>query len=353
MTPTISGRFKMRKQMQAIKLRYWVFPCLLSVSALFPNVPIRAEETVSVMFQNLCNYFVEGEGPATPKTEDARRAVVATMASVRPDVLLLAEIGSDAAVSDLRRRLASAGLDYPWWGIVKALDPQRRVAYLSTIRPAAFLPVTEATYPIRPKSPPGKTAAVSPTMRGVSRGFLHLILDIAPAYRLHLITAHFKSRLPHPRFDESEMRDGEANVLVEYIGNLLVREPAANVLVVGDMNDVYPSRPIRRLVELTTVSGPALFDLRPCDAMGAAWTHWWERHDRYGRIDYAFASRGILPEIVHSSTRIPHLPEAWQAASDHRPLLVTILVADSDPLLEERIGREFPAGIRRHPLPFR
>jgi hypothetical protein len=86
--------------------------------------------------------------------------------------------------------------------------------------------------------------------------------------------------------------------------------------------------------------------------MGAAWTHWWNRHDQYGRIDYVFASRGVLPEIIFAETRIPHLPDSWDLASDHRPLLIKITVSDSHPWTDEQIHGEFPSGIHRHsPLP--
>jgi endonuclease/exonuclease/phosphatase family metal-dependent hydrolase len=127
------------------------------------------------------------------------------------------------------------------------------------------------------------------------------------------------------------MRRYEARLLRKVISGIMKKEPGANVLVMGDMNDTFDSGAVAAVRGDALKEPMRLVDLRPVDSDGCCWTHWWRAQDSYGRIDYAFASKGLLPEIERGKNRIVHIPFSWLKASDHRPLEVFI---DTD--LEKR-----------------
>ena len=56
------------------------------------------------------------------------------------------------------------------------------------------------------------------------------------------------------------------------------------------------------------------------DSRGDAWTHYWEYHDIYSRIDFVAVSKALKPEVDFKGSLIIDGPE-WHKASDHRALL--------------------------------
>ena len=123
------------------------------------------------------------------------------------------------------------------------------------------------------------------------------------------------------------MRRNEARLLGNHVRNALRENPDDNLIVLGDFNDDFSSAPLRNITK--DKSHPILFDLRPTDASGAAWTHR-DASDTYTRIDYILVSAGLLPEAIPEKLYIPealHLP----IASDHRPLVATFVAADRSP----------------------
>jgi hypothetical protein len=77
---------------------------------------LRAETPrFKVATYNVENYLVERSGTRAPKPEAARRKVTETLASLRPDVVALQEIGPTNALIELQSRLRQAGLDLPHW----------------------------------------------------------------------------------------------------------------------------------------------------------------------------------------------------------------------------------------------
>ena len=65
---------------------------------------------------------------------------------------------------------------------------------------------------------------------------------------------------------------------------------------------------------------PVLFDLRPQDAVGDTWTHYWDNEDMYERLDYLFVSEGMKSEVVPAKTRVLRTDPA-RFGSDHRPVI--------------------------------
>jgi len=133
----------------------------------------------------------------------------------------------------------------------------------------------------------------------------------------------------HP-MGQTDMRRYEARQLRYLVDDIIEQEPEANVLVVGDLNDSPVSSPLNTLFARRRKAIRQLFDLRPLDPHGLAWTHHWTSGDSYDRIDYAMVSYHLLPEVRFDRTFLPFDPE-WETASDHRPVVVTITPHDRPP----------------------
>jgi endonuclease/exonuclease/phosphatase family metal-dependent hydrolase len=186
-----------------------------------------------------------------------------------------------------------------------------------------------------------KDADITEDVR-IQRGFMHAVFAFPNGYRLHVIGVHLKSRVFNSRYNQTDMRRYEARLLRYFVNEILQKEPDANVLVMGDMNDTYDSEPIRFLRDDKKPREKRLYDLRPADQSGLFWTHWWNQNDVYSRIDYAFASYALVPEINREKTKIVHLPEFWIFASDHRPILITLWTDNAQPPSESEMEQLFP-----------
>ena len=168
----------------------------------------------------------------------------------------------------------------------------------------------------------------------VSRGFLEVEIKVNDHYSFTLLTAHLKSRRPIPEADEADLRLEEAKVLREIIDGLLAAKPDVNLVVLGDLNDLHSSKPVKTI--LGGRGKKALVDTRPAERNGdtppssdrrlasrnVSWTHYYSVEDTYSRIDYILLSKGIAKEWVPSESYVLSLPN-WGLASDHRPLVAS------------------------------
>jgi endonuclease/exonuclease/phosphatase family metal-dependent hydrolase len=150
--------------------------------------------------------------------------------------------------------------------------------------------------------------------------------------------AHLKSRRAAPEADEEDLREQEALVLREKIDERLRREPEANLVVVGDLNDVKDARSTRAVIGR---GKHALVDTRPGERNGDSegtghsrltsrtitWTHYYGKEDSYSRLDYILVSHGMANEWDPASSYVLALPN-WGTASDHRPVLASFVAAD-------------------------
>ncbi|MCX6903033.1 MAG: endonuclease/exonuclease/phosphatase family protein, partial [Verrucomicrobia bacterium] len=147
-----------------------------------------------------------------------------------------------------------------------------------------------------------------------------------------------KSRRQAAVADAAEMRLQEALLLREKIDALLRSQPKANFLVLGDMNDVKDSPPIRTLIGRYK---NALLDTRPAEPNGDSqppsnshwdppritWTHYYAKEDTYSRFDYILASPGMAREWMTNETFVSTVPN-WGLASDHRPIVAGFVAED-------------------------
>ena len=295
-----------------------VFPLLLFAF----GASLLAEERDPAKGIVFCSYNVRNyigrdqasaERKTKPKPEKEIEALIKVISEIAPDVLGVCEMGTPAAFDDFKARLEKAGLGYKDSEYVSADDEDRHLVLLSRF------PI------VHRDSAPKVRYTLNGTQQSVKRGFLDVTLQITPGYQLRCVGAHLKSKLPTPE-GEALIRRHEAAKLREHLDAILKANPATNLLCYGDFNDAK-NQPM--FSEITGVRGSPghMTDLAARDAHGDRWTHHWPVADEYSRIDYLFASPGLLPEVKRETATV-YRSEIWEIASDHRPVFVTIVPAE-------------------------
>ena len=280
-----------------------------------------AAETLRVATYNLENYLDQAEGTRPAKSDAAKAKIRESIRALKPEVIALEEMGSVSALQELRGSLKADGLEFPHWEQVSGFDTNIHVAVLSRFPIAARHPHTNDSY------------LLSGRRFFVSRGFAEVDIQVNDHYAFTLLACHLKSRRTVPEADESEMRVQEAKLLREHIDARLAANPNANLVVVGDCNDVYDSPAVKVVVG---AGRNKLVDTRPAERNGdnqpnsnprffprsVAWTYFYGKEDTYSRIDYLLLSPGMAREWVKDETYVLALPN-WGVGSDHRPLVAT------------------------------
>ncbi len=160
-----------------------------------------------------------------PKTESAKAALVAIVKEINPDILGVCEMGRAEEFEDFKKRLAQAGLGFTDFEYVPGPDPDRHLALLSRLPITARHSVTDVPYEL------------SGTTQKVKRGFLDVTVRVNDAYDLRLVGVHLKSKRPVPLGEEVERRR-EAQLLRQHAEQILTADPAVNLLLYGDFNEV-------------------------------------------------------------------------------------------------------------------
>ncbi len=278
--------------------------------------PASAPAPVTFVSYNLKNYLnmnrrVDGEyRENAPKPESEIKALVRIIVDTRPDILGVCEIGTEADVADLQKRLKASGLDLPHIEHVKAFDDARRLALFSRFPIVSTDSQTNLTYPIGDKRIAFK------------RGILDATVQIDPDYRLRCLGIHFKSKRSVEEADQALMRRNEASLLRKHAEAILAKNPKANLLFYGDFNETKNEQPIR--VVRGKFGAPNFFnDIWLSDKDGSRWTYYWSYADQYSRFDFIFTSPGFYPEVLQENSYI-HTTKDWFDASDHRPLVLKI-----------------------------
>jgi endonuclease/exonuclease/phosphatase family metal-dependent hydrolase len=282
---------------------------------------ILPADTFSVATYNLENYIDAPAGTRPAKSAASKAKIREGIRTLHPNVLALQEIGDTNALLELRSSLKAEGLDYPYWDHVSGFDTNIYVAVLSQ-------------FPIVARRPHSREGFLLSGRRlRVSRGFAEVDIRVNSRYSFTLITAHLKSRRPVAVADEAEMREQEALILREKIDARLNANPQANVIVLGDFNDVKDSRSTRMVIGRGKL---ALVDTRPAEKNGddqpnpnpqfeprhITWTHHYGKEDTYSRIDYILLSRGMAREWNTNGTYVLSLSN-WGVGSDHRPVIAS------------------------------
>jgi endonuclease/exonuclease/phosphatase family metal-dependent hydrolase len=309
--------------MKLSSLTIWKFCALLLALSRLPS---HAAETFRVASYNLENYVVQATGNRPIKSAEARAKVQEFIRALKPDVLALQEVGGPAALAELRSALKAEGLDFAHAELVTGWDTNIQVAVLSRLPILASHPHTNDAFLLN-----GRRFRVS-------RGFAEVELQAGERYRFTLFVAHLKSRRVATEADEAELREQEARLLRELIDARLARDPDANIIVAGDLNDTKDSPSTKMILGR---GRHALVDTRPTEPNGDShhsenprfaprditWTHFFGKEDTYSRIDYLLVSHGMAREWQPAGTYVLAQPE-WGVASDHRPIVATFVAED-------------------------
>ncbi|MCS7091167.1 MAG: endonuclease/exonuclease/phosphatase family protein [Verrucomicrobiota bacterium] len=283
-------------------------------------------QSFRVATYNLANYILQ-EGTGRPvKSEEAKAQIGRAIQLIQPDVLALQEVGGLPALEDLRQRLQLLGLDYPWYELAPGWDTNIQVALLSRWPILARRSHTNETYLLNGRR------------LHVSRAILEVDVEIRSRYRLTMFVVHLKSRRPVGVADQADMRLEEARILRSKIEERLARNPRANLLVAGDLNDVKNSRTLRTVIgsgrhRLTDTrpaerNGDTIAAVRPrADPPRITWTHFYEVEDSYSRVDYILLAPGMVAEWIPEESYVLAFPN-WGLASDHRPVVATFIDED-------------------------
>lgn len=292
---------------------------LLLLLAMARPVAAAEPQEIIVASYNIENYL--GSTPPAlgavatnkPKAEGAIAAVVAIVKEMNPDILGVCEMGRVEQFEDFKKRLAEGGLGYTDFEYVTGPDEDRHLALLSRFPIVARQSVPDVPYELN--GSPQK----------VKRGFLDVTVRVNASYDLRLVGVHLKSKRPVPAGEELQRRR-EAQLLRQHAEKILTADPAANLLLYGDFNELK-SEPAIQAIAGPQGSSRRLTELLLRDAQGDRWTHYLKTSDLYSRIDYFFASPALTREIVLPHSGI-YRSDLWNKASDHRPIYTAIVPVD-------------------------
>jgi endonuclease/exonuclease/phosphatase family metal-dependent hydrolase len=296
-----------------------LYRCLLLWCCLLPQV-WAGPQIVRVATFNVENYIDAATSTRHAKSAASRAKVRESILALRPDVLVLEEVGSTNALFDLEAGLKAGGLDLPFWDQVEAYDTNIHVSVLSRFPIASRRDHTNESF------------VLDGHQLEVKRGFADLVIQVNPRFSFTLIAAHLKSRLPSPAADEEEWRYQEAVALRRVIDAELGGNPDLNLVVLGDFNDLQDSKPLRAIMG----RGKArLFDTHPAERNGAGehntrlvdWTDYYGKDDVFSRIDYILVSHAMEKHWLKSESYVLSSPD-WGLASDHRPLVAAFSVPE-------------------------
>lgn len=288
-----------------LSLGLFCFPALRADPAAKSTI-----SPVTICSYNLRNFLDPGCPFKESKPDNEREICLKQLATINADILILIEVGGQPAAEQIRTGLDRLGIDYPFYTIVNGDDNVRHIVILSKIKPKDVQHATDVFYKLKGRMVP------------VQRGFANCLFEWPNGYQLRLLAAHLKSKR-YNKLGQTDMRRYESRQLRYLVNDMILKHPECNLLVMGDFNDGPSSSPLNTLISRRRRQDGQLFDLRPVDDNGFAWTHFWAREDSYSRIDYILANQSVLPEIDFSRTKIVQFQSPF-AASDHRPLLVTV-----------------------------
>lgn len=264
---------------------------------------------VRFLMLNAQNYFVEGEVCRSryvlkPKPRESREAVAEVIASAKPQVVGLVEVGGPRALQDLRRRLAAHGLEYPYFRVLPRQGEDRALALLSV-------------HPIVQDHSRETVKLHHQKRRKMLRGILDVTLRLEDGRLFRLVGAHLKSRVAEDAAAATALRKQEAYTLAQHIQHIVRSQKGLPLLVFGDWND-GPSDAAPQILMQGLSTDAALRRLTPRDSRGEEWTLFFKRGREYCIYDQIFVNP-TLRERMRGQGGIVDIPAAVKA-SDHRAI---------------------------------
>ena len=266
-------------------------------------------KSVRFLMHNVQNYFVEGEQSRSrfvlkSKSQGAREAVAEVIASAKPEVVGLIEIGGPLALQDLRQRLAARGLEYPYFRVLPRQGEDRALALLSV-------------HPIVQDHSQEMVKLYHQKRRKMLRGILDVTLRLEDGRLFRIVGAHLKSRVAEDAAAANALRKQEAYTLAQHVQLIVRSQKGLPLLVFGDWND-GPADAAPQILQQGLSEDASLRRLSPEDSRGEEWTLYFKRGREYCLYDQIFVN-SVLRERMRGQGGIVDIPAATKA-SDHRAL---------------------------------
>ncbi len=304
----ISGIGMLRR---GLKIRLAISFLLLAMVA----DPCLARE-FSVMTYNLGRFALDdrdGDGKKDdPKPDSECRALARIVALANPDIVAIQEIGGRSQLNAFLAWLKTENLEYPYNDLLQRGDRDTNLAVLSRF------PIVGSTHHTN------EWYSIGQAKLAVARGFQEVEIGVEEDYCFHLLNVHLKSKVYSP-LGQTEMRRNEARLLNKVVRRIMDEHPDCRMLVAGDMNDNPNSAAIR---EVTGKAKKNLFDLRPVETGGEAWTYYEKSAELHSRFDYFFANAEMLRDALPGKSFVVRDPATF-TASDHRPAVAVFSTGQS------------------------
>ncbi len=304
--PFLASRFPLFRALFATLLLAFTNLAVADSSAASPS-----KQPVRFLMHNVEDYFIAGEQQRSrytihPKSEASCEAVADVIASAKPDIVGLVEIGGEQALDDLRQRLASRGLDYPHGRVLTRQGEDRALGLLSR-------------YPIAQDNSRADYPLYGQQRRHMLRGILDVTVKHDDGRSFRIIGVHLKSHVASDEDAATSLREREAETLALHVGAALKKQPRARLLVFGDMNDNPEASALDSLSALNGKGGkPALTRLEPEDNQGESWTLFYRGGKPTCIYDHLYVNSALRKHMgKQAASGVVDIPNA-RDASAHR-----------------------------------
>lgn len=277
-----------------------------------PHKIVPVGPPVRFLMLNAQNYFVAEDVPRTRnkrlfKPVEKREAVADTIASVRPEVVGLVEMGGQASLGDLAQRLADRGLNYPHREVLARWGEDRALAILSC-------------HPIVRDDSVANCPLGERSARHMLRGILDVTVKVEKDGRMfRVIGVHLKSRVADDQQAAEHQRNREARAVANHLQIAMQKDPGMPILVYGDWNAGPREPPLLVISQGNRATGP-LLRITPTDSRGESWTIAYRANDEYNAFDQIYVNRVLSSRMGRKSAKGIVDNETSRRASDHRAL---------------------------------
>jgi endonuclease/exonuclease/phosphatase family metal-dependent hydrolase len=270
------------------------------------------------------------------------KAVAQVVAALDADIVALAEVEGCFMLRRLAQALPAAAGYTPL--LVPGTDSATRqqMGLLSRLSPLTGMALQRSENRCGFPSPlSGCGFTGRPKTTGVSKHFFTVFAVPGLGRELLVVGAHLKARPNEPR--SCAQREGQAQVLADLVReHALDRVPRRHVILLGDLNDfdaatldAAGSSP-RSTVLRSLTEGLGLRSAAERLPQHERWTWQGSRHPR-AALDHILLSEELFSRLddvqVGTSAEVD-----GDAASDHRPLLVSLRLNSSSATSEQRAG---------------
>ena len=264
---------------------------------------------VRFLMLNVRNYFVaedlpRSKYPRSIKPVREREAVARVIASAKPEIVGLVEIGGEAAMRDLVRRLKSLGMDYPHSVVLERWGEDRALGILSC-------------YPIAKDFSVANCLLEGRTGQRMLRGILDVLVELPDGRCFRIMGAHLKSKKTDDPTAAEALRNREARTLASHVQKAVRSMPWAPILVYGDWN-AGPDEPSLAILTQGKTRESALRRLIPHDDRGESWTIYYKNGDLYSAFDQIYVNSVLLRRMGKEAQMGIVSDRAAREASDHR-----------------------------------